>query len=362
MNSVIEDQKMRKSIQHCLLYIVLAGAAAGVQALTISDQGSYSSESVVVGNSKDYQADNPKQENQTLHADFASVFYQIPENRKKNAIVFQHGAGQSARCWMTTPDGRDGYQNLYLKKGYAVHLVDQPRRGQAGTSSQELLLKPNRVDQFVFGQFRFGMWPNWYPDSQFAGKNTNLDVFYRQATPDTGPRDSSISGKELAQVTQKAGPSILFTHSAGGVVGWKAVLNDNKIVGIVAFEPGYGFIFPESSSQRIIKTNSHFGQNEPIKVPEEQFKKFTKVPILILYGDNVPSEPSTNKHLDYWRSSWQMAKNFAAEVNKQGGNVTVVRLPDIGIKGNTHFIFSDANNVEVADYIDSWLKKNKLDD
>lgn len=31
--------------------------------------------------------------------------------------------------------------------------------------------------------------------------------------------------------------------------------------------------------------------------------------------------------------------------------VTVVHLPEIGLKGNTHFIMSDLNNVEVADFL-----------
>jgi hypothetical protein len=40
-----------------------------------------------------------------------------------------------------------------------------------------------------------------------------------------------------------------------------------------------------------------------------------------------------------------------------GGDVTVVHLPDIGIKGNTHFPFSDLNNMEIADLRLEWLKE-----
>ncbi|WP_160567940.1 MULTISPECIES: hypothetical protein [unclassified Apibacter] len=47
-------------------------------------------------------------------------------------------------------------------------------------------------------------------------------------------------------------------------------------------------------------------------------------------------------------------------VNESGGDVTVIHLPDIGINGNTHFIMSDLNNVEIADHIQKWLKEKKL--
>jgi hypothetical protein len=36
-------------------------------------------------------------------------------------------------------------------------------------------------------------------------------------------------------------------------------------------------------------------------------------------------------------------------------------LPEIGIRGNTHFPFSDLNNVQVADVMSAWLKSKGLD-
>ena len=43
------------------------------------------------------------------------------------------------------------------------------------------------------------------------------------------------------------------------------------------------------------------------------------------------------------------------------GDVTVIHLPEIGIKGNTHFPFSDLNNIEIADLLSDWLKEKGLD-
>lgn len=56
-----------------------------------------------------------------------------------------------------------------------------------------------------------------------------------------------------------------------------------------------------------------------------------------------------------------MARLFADCINRHGGDAQVIHLPDLGIKGNTHFPFADLNNVEVADVMSAWLKEKGLD-
>ena len=57
-----------------------------------------------------------------------------------------------------------------------------------------------------------------------------------------------------------------------------------------------------------------------------------------------------------------MAHKFAAAVNRHGGDCTVVvHLPEIGVTGNTHFPFSDLNNVQIADLMQNWLHEKGLD-
>ena len=48
-------------------------------------------------------------------------------------------------------------------------------------------------------------------------------------------------------------------------------------------------------------------------------------------------------------------------VNHHGGDVTVVHLPEIGIRGNTLFPMSDLNNVEIADHLSKFPLEKKLD-
>ncbi len=82
---------------------------------------------------------------------------------------------------------------------------------------------------------------------------------------------------------------------------------------------------------------------------------------MIYYGDNIPANPTDNPHQNDWLFRLNLAREWAAAVNKRGGNVTVVHLPEIGIYGNTHFAFSDLNNIQLADLLSDFLKKNKLD-
>jgi hypothetical protein len=56
-----------------------------------------------------------------------------------------------------------------------------------------------------------------------------------------------------------------------------------------------------------------------------------------------------------------MARLRRDVVNKHGGDVTLVHLPGIGIRGNTHFPFSDLNNLKIADLVSRFLAKKNLD-
>lgn len=64
---------------------------------------------------------------------------------------------------------------------------------------------------------------------------------------------------------------------------------------------------------------------------------------------------------EQWRVFLEMARRWRDAVNKRGGNVTLVHLPEIDIRGNTHFPMSDMNNLEIADLLSKFLKEKGLD-
>ena len=286
----------------------------------------------------------------TTHVDHANTFYQIPAGGSGLPMVFLHGYGQTRTGWQATPDGREGWSDMFLKKGYSVFLVDQPRRGAAG-ATEEIVNDPGDVsgtkfkvgEQAWYTHFRIGrVAPERYEGSQFPGGDEAQRQFFCQMTPNTGNYDEALFGHTLsnvlADVQQMTGQkSIYMTHSQGGRVGW-ATDTDN-IAAIIAVEPGFG---PEVGS--------------------ETYKKFVeaKIPILFLFGDYIENGPEDIQSTGFWKMVLGQCRDFAEHYNADGGDATVLYLPDADIHGNSHFMFQEKNNGEIADLIADWLQKHNL--
>ena len=127
----------------------------------------------------------------TAHVDHANTFYQIPAGGGSTPMVFLHGYGQS--------------------RGHPIFLVDQPRRGAAGSTvrmtDMELdawgddgkSYKPG--DQAWYTHFRIGrVAPERYPGSQFPAGEEVQNQFFRQMTPNTGNYDEELFGDVLSDV------------------------------------------------------------------------------------------------------------------------------------------------------------------
>ena len=287
----------------------------------------------------------------TAHIDHANVLYQIPQNETGLPMVFLHGYGQSRMGWMTTPDGREGWSTSFLKKGHSVFLVDQPRRGEAGStaamtndsidtwSAESKEYMPG--DQAWYTHFRIGrVAPERYDGSQFPEGAEAQDQFFRQMTPNTGSFDMAVNVAAMDEVMKdvkaKTGKkSVYVTHSQGGRVGWD--VDTENVAAIVAIEPGGT---PEIGS--------------------EQYKKFldAKIPMIIYFGDYIDNGPDDIQSTSFWKAVRDGAVAFAEQYNKDGGNCTVINLPDIGMKGNSHFMFQEKNSEEIASHIENWIKAN----
>src|ERR1700732_4815848 len=60
------------------------------------------------------------------------VDYRIPQDLKHPLpIVLVHGGNQSGAGWFSTPDGRPGWAQYFVRQGYAVYVVDQVARGRS---------------------------------------------------------------------------------------------------------------------------------------------------------------------------------------------------------------------------------------
>jgi hypothetical protein len=106
--------------------------------LLIQEQGSFAFGGKVFTNSGAFNPKQPTPDGQTLHGDHAYVFYEIPVNRRKLPLVFLHGTGQFSKTWETTPDGREGFQTIFLRRRLPVYLtISRDAETQAAARSRQ---------------------------------------------------------------------------------------------------------------------------------------------------------------------------------------------------------------------------------
>lgn len=307
-------------------------------------------------------------EGNTFWADQMYVQYQIPADPRKYPLVLVHGGGGTGRVWETTPDGREGYQTLFLRRGFAVYIVDFPRRGRAGFPSYNgpfgeidgTAVVPNKTNragvQYAWSRWRLGpKYPEVFPVQQFPMKG--LDQFMQHLVP-TVSDDPEIISRALIALLDKIGPAIVVTHSQSGLFGWLVGARSPNVKGIVAYEPG--FVFPQGEMPPPIPLYKGT-QVAGTPVTPAEFASLAKIPIQVVYGDNIPKSPIPDLVADGRRAQQVTSRLFVQALNSKGGNASVLLLPDAGLYGNSHFMFSDLNNVEVAEQMSIFLRAKGLD-
>ena len=363
---------MKRILLAALAAAALAAQAAQAEPIVLRTQGSFAVGGSVVQQAGVFsETDFLSSAGHKAYGDHAYVFYQIPENARPLPLIFQHGGAQSKRTWESGPDGRDGFQNIFLRKRYPVYLVDQPRSGEANLSTKPVTPdtpwagNPMYGDHTLFMLSRVGTFVNGkakvYEGSQFPADDAAIEQFQRGWSVGSGPLDNDLNADALAQLMEKTGPAVLVTHSMGGTIGWRAAVKSRNVRAIVALEPGgTPFLFPSDAMPGPIDATFPALAASAKAVTPEAFSSLTRIPILVLYGDFIAKGKSPNVGQDKWRTEQEMAERFVRLVNARGGDATLVKLPEIGIRGNSHFLMQEKNNAEIADLIDGGLKKKGL--
>lgn len=184
---------MKTSIIICMLAALASCSNSHV--LQIAEQGSFAIGGTILTDSLGRQ----------YHGDHAYVFYQKPVDARKYPLVFAHGVGQFSKTWETTPDGREGFQNIFLRRGFSTYLVDQPRRGNAGRSTQTVTLSPDFDEEKWFNRFRLGIWPHYFEGVQFSRDKEALNQYFRQMTPTIGTIDLELYSDAYAALLDTIG-------------------------------------------------------------------------------------------------------------------------------------------------------------
>lgn len=315
---------------------------------------------------------------ETIHGDHGYAQYFVPWESKNYPIILWHGIGQSGKAFETTMDGREGYMSILPRRNWPVYIIDQPRRGRAGLTAAKAdtnsLVPSVMPESGAWAAFRNGMWnkdsnPTLFERLQVPQSPQAYDQFFRQQTPNTGeePRTKEhrdFMGRTMGRLLERTGPAILVTHSNSGQYGWATgMLVPDSLKAIIAYEPA-SCVFPESNVPKDVDLSPITSLNkilEPQVASDEEFKNLTRMPILIVFGDNIPETPHEHFNYEAWRLSLHRAKQFVETVNRLGGDAQLQLLPEIGIYGNTHAPFADLNNQEIADLLEQFLKEKGLD-
>jgi hypothetical protein len=306
------------------------------------------------------------------------VQYQIPPNARNLAIIFIHGAVGTGRVWETTPDGREGFRNIFLRLGYPVYTVDRPNFGRAGLASfsdvvgklfngQFKLGNPAsttaRGDQDNFYLRRFGeTFPTFFANSQFPQSADALEQFQQTAVPQFGGNPFNFN---IGALLQRTGPAILVTHSMSGIFGWPARWNattGHLVQGVITFEGAY--VFPNDDVPPQLCNCANVCSNQGSTTTPARFATLTQIPIMVIYGDNQPDCPVPNEIQDGQQLRPEFGRSFVDALNDRAGSLGLARFlwtKEAGIEGNTHFLMMDLNNAEIADLMFDFMKETGLD-
>jgi pimeloyl-ACP methyl ester carboxylesterase len=276
------------------------------------------------------------------------VQFQIPAGAGHHVpVVMLHGCCLSGKTWETTPDGRMGWGEYFVRQHYPVYIPDQSSRARSGfdaTSINEVRLgnqPPSTLPNiFTFGRngawqlFRFGpAYPAAFSDEQFPVDA--IDEFGKQVIPDlnaTLPTPNPTYANLAALAAQLKG-AVLMGHSESGFFPEEAALTSAVgVVGLISIE---GFCTTNLTTQQIAT--------------------LAKIPTLVIYGDHLGDVPSVSA---LWLGAFQGCQQFVGQLNAAGGDATMLHLPDAGLLGNSHMLMQDKNNLRIADLILRWIDEH----
>ena len=314
------------------------------------------------------------------------VEYWIPQNQEHPLpIILVHGGGQIGVGWSQTPDGREGWVQFFVRRGFAVYVVDQAARGRSPYNSQLGSLSDPanslRAQSLWAAIERFMLWPAARFHNQWVGPAVDGDPTFEQflASQAQAMTDAvvqeELTAEGLVALVDKIGPSILVPHSQPGSAAWLVADRRPKLLkAIVTIEPGGPPVFrdephlafPPSATFPWGLTRNPITYDPPVTSPSQlsfvalpkepdvstcyvqaaparKLPNVAKVPILYLSspsGYNTAWDPCTTKYL-----------------TQAGVSYDWVHLQDIGIEGNGHFMFIEKNSDEVAGVVFDWIKR-----
>jgi pimeloyl-ACP methyl ester carboxylesterase len=303
---------------------------------------------------------------------------------RKYPVVFFHGGKETGTNFITTPDGRPGWADYFLRQGYAVYITDQPARGRSAwhpqvTGPMSFYSAPDAY-RLTIPEVA-GNWPQAKKHTQWPGDGRMGDAAFDQFfASQVTSLASAIEIQTLAKdsgiaLLDKIGPAILIAHSQAGPYAWLLADSRPKLVkGAVVIEPSgppfRNIIVKEDTTRKWGLpwgvTDIPLTYSPPLKDPDElkpieqpmadgpdlakcwvqsdpphQLPNLKGIPILLLTSE--ASAMGIYEHC------------IAKYLTQAGVENTFTRLEQQGIHGNGHFMMLEKNSDEVAALLNRWI-------
>jgi pimeloyl-ACP methyl ester carboxylesterase len=373
-----------------------ASATRAADPLTIAKQGNF----YIGGKYVESNGDRPM-------VGQAFVEFEVPQRQlHPYPIVMIHGGSQTGTGWMSTPDGREGWAIYFLRRGYAVYIVDQVARGRSAYIGDVYGASRTQTREYVMQRFstseRYNLWPQAKLHTQWPGTGEPgdpvFDNYFASNVPSMENREmqSRMNGEALAALLDRIGPSIVLVHSQSGQYGWPlAQARPALVKAIVAAEPSgppvHDLVVPGAARFGMDFANATEVGSESFR-DDPRLKRYGLSDIPMAYDPAVtPQSPLAFVRQDKaeapelakcWRQKEPARKlvavgdrpilylateaSFYAPYNhctvgylKQAGvEVSFVKLADIGLRGNGHMMMMEKNSDAIAQVIIEWLAKN----
>lgn len=269
--------------------------------------------------------------NGSFQIEHAYVQYMVPARLSLRVpVVLVHGGGMTGSCWETTPDGRPGWTELFLRAGLAVHVVDMVERGRAGFSALPGQWPDDPISRSAeeaWSLFRIG------PADGFATRTTfdhqkfpvgHFDELVGRMVP-RWLSTTAAQQAALDALVARLGHCVLVGHSqGGGFVASAAAANPSAVRGVVTVEPHGVF---EALHGKTLSTTR----------------------LLVVKGDYLDASATWSglaNRFDLLGSLWSDA----------GGSVEQLSLAEAGMPGHTHLPMMDLGSEHVARLITDWIK------
>lgn len=257
-------------------------------------------------------------------------YYLQQQADSKWPIVLWHGGGMTGANWESTPDGRPGWLQRLLERGFDVYVCDAVERGRAGWSRwPDIYQQPPlfRTMEEGWDMFRMGpaqtegqSEPIMHQGQQFPVDS--YEAFVAQWVPRWADHEA-MTLRAYEAFLEKIGPCVLIAHSQGGGLALTmATRRPDLLKAVVAVEPS----------------------GAPHELPAE-----TACPAyLMVWGDHVHDHP-------VWKKYRARVDEHQQQLSTIGAKAETLDLPQRGIAGNSHFPMLDRNSDQVLDEVLHWL-------